>query len=60
MDCFSRLPRMERPSEGKNANNMKGKLVAFLDLNVPPLEYEIYSYVDLFITPPDEKETQQE
>ena len=34
-DCFSRLPRMDKPSEGKSPN--KGKLIAFDKLEVPTM-----------------------
>ncbi|CAJ1935551.1 unnamed protein product [Cylindrotheca closterium] len=59
-DCFSRLPRMEKPSDGKSPN--KGKLIAFdkLQVSVDPLD-EIYTFEDNvlkkendLITPPTE------
>eukprot|EP00957_Ditylum_brightwellii_P112876 8606311-Ditylum_brightwellii.AAC.1 len=39
VDCFSCLPHMDCPSEGKSAPN-KGTLVAFEQLNLPPLQDE--------------------
>ena len=43
-DCFSRLPRMEKPSEGKSSLS-KGKLIAFDKLNVKmDPEDEMYSF----------------
>ncbi|CAJ1960533.1 unnamed protein product [Cylindrotheca closterium] len=61
-DCFSRLPRMEKLSEGKSPN--KGKLIAFdkLQVSVDP-EDETYTFEDNvlvkendLITPPTEAE----
>ena len=54
-DCFSRLPRMDKPSEGKSPN--KGKLIAFDKLEVPTMHDEIYQYDTTIetIPPPDAK-----
>lgn len=61
-DCFSRLPRMEKPSDGKNVE--KGKLIAFQDLQVKmdPAD-EVYSFpatikttMDMENLPPSEDE----
>ena len=56
-DCFSRLPRMEKPSEGKSS---KGKIIAFdsLDVKLDP-EDEMYAFEQEVmsapkITPQDE------
>ena len=48
-DCFSRLPRMEKPTEGKTLN--KGKLIAFDKLKVPKLDDEIYAFDDIRLPP---------
>lgn len=56
-DCFSRLPRMEKPSEGKSTLG-KGKLIAFDKLNVKldPAD-EMYTYEsDVLLPPPSEAE----
>eukprot|EP00957_Ditylum_brightwellii_P192054 14620171-Ditylum_brightwellii.AAC.1 len=42
-NCFSCLPWMDRPSEGKSAPN-KGTLVAFDQLSVPKLQDELFSF----------------
>mmetsp|Transcript_1731 Transcript_1731/g.3813 ORF Transcript_1731/g.3813 Transcript_1731/m.3813 type:complete len:465 (+) Transcript_1731:801-2195(+) len=51
-DCFSRLPRMEKPSEGKSSLS-KGKLIAFDKLNVrmDPND-EMYSFEEEVLLPP--------
>jgi hypothetical protein len=41
-DCFSRLPRMEKPSEGKKPGT--GKLIAFDKIDLPPLDNELFGY----------------
>jgi hypothetical protein len=43
-DCFSRLLRMVKPSEGKRTH--KGKLIAFDKLTLPPIEQEIMHFKD--------------
>ena len=53
-DCFSRLPRMEKPSEGKS--EAKGKLIAFDKLEVPPFEDEVFSFEEEVFLPPTEAE----
>ena len=51
-DCFSRLPRMEKPSEGKSSLS-KGKLIAFDKLNVKmDPEDEMYSFEENVLLPP--------
>mmetsp|Transcript_27581 Transcript_27581/g.40549 ORF Transcript_27581/g.40549 Transcript_27581/m.40549 type:complete len:847 (+) Transcript_27581:174-2714(+) len=52
-DCFSRLPRMGKPTEGKNEH--KGQLIAFDKLKVPELDDEIFSFTDT-ILPPNERD----
>lgn len=54
-DCFSRLPRMDKPTEGKKVST-KGKLVAFENLKVPELDDEVYAYEDDVLLPPTEDE----
>ena len=50
-DCFSRLPRMAPPSEGKT--ELKGKLIAFDKLPATPPPDEVYAFEDA-IDAPDE------
>lgn len=58
-DCFSRLPRMEKPSEGKSVAP-KGKLIAFEKLTPPKnVDDEIYLYEDT-IAPPTARQIQKE
>eukprot|EP00957_Ditylum_brightwellii_P138679 10570791-Ditylum_brightwellii.AAC.1 len=42
-NCFLRLPRMDKPLEGKRAPNC-GTVIAFEDLHVPHQSDELYSY----------------
>lgn len=42
-DCFSRLPRMEKPSEGKSAVTTRGKLIEFDKLHVKKSDDEMFS-----------------
>eukprot|EP00957_Ditylum_brightwellii_P164613 12533140-Ditylum_brightwellii.AAC.1 len=51
-DCFSRLPRMDPPTEGKKVHPERSTVVAFQDLMVPPLEGELYSYCSSFSVAP--------
>ena len=54
-DCFSRLPRMDKPSSGRNVLR-RGKLVAFDKMKVPDLSAdEIYAYEEL-VAPPNERD----
>ena len=53
-DCFSRLPRMEKPTEGKRTH--KGKLVAFDKLDVPKFTDEVLHVEDALVAPPTESE----
>jgi hypothetical protein len=41
-DCFSRLPQMDKPSEGKKTS--KGKLIAFDKLTLPPIETKDFTH----------------
>ena len=54
-DCFSRLPRMDKPSEGKSTATT-GTVIAFDKLEVPKLEDEFYSYEEEVLLPPSEAE----
>ena len=54
-DCFSRLPRMDKPSEGKSTATT-GTVIAFDKLEVPKLEDEFYSYEEEVLLPPTEAE----
>ena len=57
-DCFSRLPRMEKPSEGKSTVQNRGKLIAFdkLDVQMDP-DDEMFSFeADVLEPPPTEAE----
>lgn len=53
-DCFSRLPRMDKPTEGKSVAS-RGKEIAFQKLQVPKLEDELYHY-EALVDPPSEEE----
>lgn len=60
-DCFSRLPRMDKPSEGKSIAPNRGTLIAFESLNIPhdDIDDEIFHFEDTitdYIPPPTEKE----
>ena len=61
-DCFSRLPRMEKPSEGKSAVSTRGKLIAFQELNIKmdPDDDEFFSFEadvqEPLVPPPTEEE----
>src|SRR6056300_644405 len=50
-DCFSRLPRMEKPSEGKRTVGNRGKLIAFdkIDVKVDP-DDEMFSFEETVLT----------
>ena len=54
-DCFSRLPRMEKPSEGKSTVGTRGKLIAFekLDVRNDPDDEEFIFKTDV-VPPPTE------
>ena len=54
-DCFSRLPRMDKPSLGKSVKK-SGKLIAFDKLEVPKMEDEIYHFNSHISLPPTEDE----
>ena len=57
-DCFSRLPRMEKPSEGKSTVGNRGKLIAFdkLDVKIDP-DDEMFNFeADVLTPPPTEAE----
>ena len=57
-DCFSRLPRMDKPSSGRNVLR-RGKLVAFDKMKVPDLSAdEIYAYEELVAPPERTRPTQ--
>ena len=53
-DCFSRLPCMSKPTEGKRVD--KAKLVAFDQLQVPKFTDEVLHVKTDFIQPPSEDE----
>ena len=58
-DCFSRLPRMEKPSEGKSTVGTRGKLIAFEELNVKvDPDDELFTFEDT-VSPPSEADYNQ-
>ena len=60
-DCFSRLRRMAKPSEGKKIAPNRGKIISFENLKVPKSPDEIYSYTDnVLLPPPTEHEIHKE
>ena len=59
-DCFSRLPRMEKPSEGKSLAKNKGKLINFQNLNVQTDPGDETFLSDDLLPPPSEAEFNRE
>ena len=60
-DCFSRLPRMEKPSEGKSMGS-RGKLIAFdkLDVKLDPNDEVLFTFEGNYLPPPSMKQFDKE